>query len=57
MTPSTPEQLKRYRGYFQDEIDGVYYYATLAKLSEEQALRDLYSKMAETVCRMFSRSL
>ena len=51
MTPSTPEQLKRYRGYFQDEIDGVYYYETLAKLSEEQALRDLYSKMAETESR------
>ncbi|MCH7872794.1 MAG: HAD-IC family P-type ATPase [Planctomycetes bacterium] len=40
MTPSTPEQLKRYRTYFQDEIDGVYYYETLAKLSEQQALRD-----------------
>ncbi len=45
------DRLDRYRGYLQDEADGAYYYRSLAELSEDEALRDLYLRIAETETR------
>ena len=45
------DRLKRYRGYLQDEADGAYYYRTLAALCEDDALRELYLRIAETEAR------
>ena len=40
------EELKRYRGYVQDEVDGVLYYETLAVLENDQQLASVYRDMA-----------
>jgi VIT1/CCC1 family predicted Fe2+/Mn2+ transporter len=40
--------IKRFRGYLQDEVDGVFYYRTLASIEDDQQLADIYRKMAET---------
>ncbi len=45
MAAST-EELKRYRGYVQDEVDGVLYYETLATLEADDQLASVYRDMA-----------
>lgn len=38
--------IKRFRGYLQDEVDGMHYYATLATLEEDDHLAAVYREMA-----------
>ena len=47
--PPTPARgdIERYRGYLQDEVDGVYMYRTLAELEEDEGLKDVYHRLAE----------
>jgi len=45
---ATEADIKRFRGYLQDEVDGVYYYRTLAGLEEDRQLSTVYEKLAET---------
>ncbi len=45
---ATEAEVKRFRTYLQDEVDGVYYYRTLAGLGEDEQMRSIYSKMAQT---------
>ncbi len=45
MVAST-QDLKRFRGYVQDEVDGVLYYETLADLEEDEQLASVYRDMA-----------
>ncbi len=43
---ATPEEIKRYRGYLQDEVDGCHYYQTLAEIEDDEQLSGLYHDMA-----------
>jgi VIT1/CCC1 family predicted Fe2+/Mn2+ transporter len=43
---TTQAEIKRYRVFVQDEVDGSYYYSTLASLEEDQQLAAVYSEMA-----------
>jgi len=45
---TTEAEVKRFRGYLQDEIDGIYYYRTLAALEADEQLSGVYLKMAQT---------
>lgn len=47
-TGTTEAEIKRFRGYLQDEINGVYYYRTLAGLEDDEQLSSVYLKMAQT---------
>ena len=46
MTTTTPEDLKRYRAFIQDEVDGIYLYRALAELEEDEHLREVYGRLA-----------
>ncbi len=39
---ATPAEIKRFRHYLQDEIDGVYYYRTLASIERDEQLSAVY---------------
>jgi len=43
---ATPADIARYRAYFQDEVDGVFYYRTLAALERDTQLGGIYARMA-----------
>lgn len=43
---ATAEEIKRYRGYLQGEVDGCHYYQTLAAIEEDEQLASLYHDMA-----------
>ncbi len=45
---TTAAEVKRYRTYLQDEIDGIYYYRTLAALEGDAQLSSIYERMAQT---------
>ncbi|MGE0227073.1 MAG: VIT1/CCC1 transporter family protein [Dehalococcoidia bacterium] len=45
---ATEAEIKRFQGYLQEEINGVYYYRTLADLEHDEQLSGIYSKMAQT---------
>lgn len=45
---TTSAEVKRYKRYLQDEIDGVYYYQTLGALAEDEQLGIVFGKMAVT---------
>ena len=44
---ATPAEIKRFQEYLQDEIDGVYYYRTLAEIEDDENVRAVYRRMAE----------
>jgi VIT1/CCC1 family predicted Fe2+/Mn2+ transporter len=52
VTADTPKpsagDIKRFRAYLQDEIDGVFFYRTLASIEDDPQLAEIYRKMAET---------
>ena len=37
----------RYRVYLQEEVDGIFFYETLARLEHDERLRSIYEKLAE----------
>ena len=49
--PVTPADIKRYRGYLQEEVDGIYTYEQLASLEEDEQLRDVYERLAKMEMR------
>ena len=43
------DTVRRYRGYLQDEVDGSYYYRSLAALyDDDETTSELYKRIAET---------
>ena len=49
MTAAASEaDIKRYRGYLQEEVDGIFIYETLASLEEDQQLKGVYEKLVAT---------
>jgi rubrerythrin len=45
---ATEAEVARFQDYFQDEVDGIYYYRTLARLEADKQLSSVYLKMAQT---------
>jgi VIT1/CCC1 family predicted Fe2+/Mn2+ transporter len=43
---ATPAEIARYRGFLQDEVDGAYYYETLASVEADPQLSGIYARMA-----------
>ncbi len=43
---ATPAEIARYQGYLQGEVDGVFYYRTLAALEPDAQLAGIYERMA-----------
>ena len=43
---TTPADIERYRGFLQEEIDGVHIYETLADLEEDKDLKSVYEQLA-----------
>ena len=46
-TPASRAEIKRYRQFLQDEVDGIFIYRSLAELESDQSLSDVYAQMAE----------
>ena len=44
---ATAAEIKRYRAYLQNEVDGCHYYQTLATIEDDEQLAGLYHDMAE----------
>ena len=42
-----PADITRYRGYLQDEVDGVYIYRSLAAIEDDETLRGVYGQLAD----------
>ena len=40
--------IKRYRAYLQEEVDGIYIYETLASLERDEELKSVYTKLIAT---------
>ncbi|MSQ31553.1 MAG: rubrerythrin family protein [Dehalococcoidia bacterium] len=51
MTTATPADVKRYRRYLNEEVDGLYIYQQLAEIEQEPQLKDVYHRLAETETR------
>jgi VIT1/CCC1 family predicted Fe2+/Mn2+ transporter len=45
---ATQTQIARYRGYLQEEVDGIYIYRTLHEIEQDPDLKDLYSRLIDT---------
>ncbi|MCB9491930.1 MAG: VIT1/CCC1 transporter family protein [Dehalococcoidia bacterium] len=48
---TTTADVKRYREFLADEADGVFMYAALADLEEDEDLREIYRKLSESEVR------
>ena len=48
---TTTADVKRYREFLADEADGVYMYAALADLEDDEDLREIYRKLSESEVR------
>lgn len=49
MAPSaTPAEIKKYRGFLAEEVDGLYLYQRLAEIEEDESLKDVYRQLALT---------
>ncbi len=46
--PASDADIKRYRGYLQEEIDGIYIYETLANLEQDEDVRNIYTRLIAT---------
>ena len=46
MTTATHDDVKRFRAYLQEEVDGIYTYERLAALERDARLRDVYERLA-----------
>ncbi len=46
--PASDADIKRYRAYLQEEIDGIYIYETLAALEQDEDLSNVYTKLIAT---------
>ena len=47
-TGTTQTDAARYRGYLNEEVDGLYIYQQLAEIETDEQLRDVYRRLAET---------
>ncbi|MSP22713.1 MAG: rubrerythrin family protein [Dehalococcoidia bacterium] len=45
---TTQVDITRYRGYLQEEVDGIFIYNTLREIEDDEDLKDLYGRMIET---------
>ena len=43
---ATPDDVKRFRAFLQEEVDGIYTYQRLAALEAEPRLREVYERLA-----------
>jgi VIT1/CCC1 family predicted Fe2+/Mn2+ transporter len=48
MATDIRSDVDRFREYLQEEVDGIYIYATLAELEEDDELRSIYAKLIVT---------
>jgi vacuolar iron transporter family protein len=45
---ATQPDIARYRGYLQEEVDGIFIYTTLREIEGDEDLKDLYGRMIQT---------
>ena len=45
---TTTADIKRYRRFLNEEVDGLYIYQQLAEIEEDAQLKDVYHRLAET---------
>jgi VIT1/CCC1 family predicted Fe2+/Mn2+ transporter len=45
---ATPQDIKRYRKYLAEEVDGLYIYQQLSAIEEDQTIAGVYTRLAES---------
>ena len=48
---ATRDDIKRYRDFLREEVDGLYIYEQLAQIETDPQLQDIYRRLATTEAR------